>query len=85
MFPINFLTAAHRDNYLQPVAIRQLLCGKHAARHDLAVAFKCNALAGETQLFDKLCNAGGAGKLARCAVNADGNHFKLSAKLEEVR
>ena len=70
-----FLTSAHRHDYFQFIAVRQLLRGKQTARHDLAVALQGYALAGQAHLFDECGNAGEIGKLACCAVNADGNHF----------
>ena len=72
---INYSTATNSDNNFQPIPIRQLLRGKQTARHDLAVALQCDALARQAHLFDECGNTGGIGKLAHGAVNADGNHF----------
>jgi hypothetical protein len=69
------LTTTHRYDYFQFIAIRQLLRGKQTARHDFAIALQGNALAGQAHFFDECGNAGGIGKSARCAVNADGNHL----------
>ena len=70
------LTTTYCDYNFQPIPIRQLLRGKRAARYDLAVALQSDALAGQAHLFDESGNVGGIGKLTRCAVDADGNHFQ---------
>jgi len=69
------LTAAHRDDHFQPVAIRQLLRRKGAARHDRAVALQCDALAGQAHLLDESGDADGLRELAGCAVDADRYHL----------
>jgi hypothetical protein len=61
-----------------------LLCGKGAARHDLAVALQRDALAGQAHFFDKCSNASRIGKLASYAVNADGNHFQISTQFTQL-
>jgi len=80
-----WLAATHRHDYFQFVAICQLLRGEHAARHDLAIAFQCNALAGQAHFFQKDGHTGRIGKLASRAVNADGNHFLFGARLDRMR
>jgi hypothetical protein len=78
------LATAHCHDYFQFVAIRQLLRGKQTARNNLAVAFQCNAFAGQAHFFQDSGNTGRVGKLACCAVNADGNYFMLSVQLGRV-
>jgi hypothetical protein len=79
------LATAHCHDYFQFIAIRQLLRGKQTARNDFAVAFQRNAFAGQAHFFHEGSNAGRVGKLARCAVNADGNHFMFIVQLDQVR
>ena len=67
--------APHRDDDLQPVAVRQLLRGKLAARHDRAVALQGDAFAGQPHLLDERGDADGLRKLAGFAIDADRYHF----------
>ena len=66
--------AAHRDDDLQLIAVRQLLRREAAARHDPAVALQRDALAGQPHLLDEGGDADGLRELARRAVDADRNH-----------
>ena len=70
-----FLTTTHCHNHFQLVTIRELLCRKQAAWHDLAVALQRDAFAGQAHLFDEYSYAGRVWKLAGYAVDVDGNHF----------
>ena len=68
------LSPANSHHHFQLVAIRELLGGEGAARHDFAVALQRDAFAGVAQYFDQRGNVDGYGELAACAVDADGNH-----------
>ena len=69
------LTATHGHHHFQFIAVRQLLHGKQTSRHNFAVALQCDAFAGQAQFFNQDGDDGEVGKLARSAVNADGNHL----------
>ena len=75
-------TAAHCDDDLEFVPVRQLPYGKLAAWHDLAVPFQCDTLAGQVHLFDERGDAGRIGKFSRCSIDADDYHFQNCAGLE---
>jgi len=75
-----YLTAAHRDDDLQFVALRQLLRRKGTARHDLAVALQRDALAGQPHLLDEGGDADGLRESARFAVDADRYHFMILSR-----
>jgi len=75
------LTTANRNDYFQFVAICQLLFGIKAAWNYPAVALQGNTFTCQTHFFYECSNIGGVVKLARYAVNTDGNHFQSDIRL----
>ncbi len=78
------LTPTNGNHNFQFIPILQLLRGTQTARHDFAVAFQCYALAGQAHVFYECGHTGGIGKLASCAVNADGDHFLFGTQLDKL-
>ncbi len=60
-------TDRHHDFDL--IAIGQSDVGEGAARHDLTVAFQCDALAGISQLFDQFGDIERGGESASLAID----------------
>src|SRR5262245_28380865 len=74
LIPVPGSAATHRGHYLYPVAIGQQMFGVTAARHDLAVAFQCYALACQSECRDQVRAGAHRRKLAVVAVNGKGEH-----------
>ncbi len=81
---MNCSAAANRDDDLEFVALEQALGAKRAARDDLAVPFQRDALAGQSHLVDDAGNGCIGGKLARFAIDADGDHFAMLSVVESA-
>src|SRR6266545_7271708 len=66
--------AADRDDDFELVAVRDRVCGKLAARNDLAVAFDSDALARKAEAVDQLRERERLVELTAFAVQSHGNH-----------
>jgi hypothetical protein len=69
------LSAANGGYYFECVAILKCLGCELAAWNDLAVPFKRDPLAGETQLVDQCGDTDGLRELANCTVETDCDHL----------
>jgi len=68
------LPAADCYHDLQPVSVCDRACTELAARHDLTVAFDCEAFPREPELIDKLAHAQRLFELPWLSVDRDRNH-----------
>ena len=75
MFQLNWLTAAHCDDDLKPVVIGQALRWENTAGHDLAIAFQRDTFSSQSHLFDEGGNCNIGWKLAKFAIDVNGDHF----------
>ena len=73
-----FLSAAPDCNHdFEGVAVVQFQQTEFAARNDFAIAFQCDALALQLELFDQPGDLQRGRKRARLAVDGKRDHFKI--------